>query len=83
MGGRIEREGDGYLWASFATRIFRFVDDVEFRMVADQGTIHLRSASRVGYSDLGVNRRRVAEIRNRFDRAAGHAETTGGNDGTG
>jgi uncharacterized protein (DUF1499 family) len=45
------------------SRIFRFVDDVEFYFPANEPVIHLRSASRIGESDLGVNRRRVEQIR--------------------
>jgi uncharacterized protein (DUF1499 family) len=67
MGGRIEEEHDGYLWITFTTRLFRFVDDVEFRMLSTDGVIHLRSGSRVGYSDLGVNRRRVEKLRTIFN----------------
>ena len=67
MGGKIQEEQDGFLWATFTSRVFRFVDDVEFRMVSTDGMIHVRSASRVGYSDLGVNRRRVEELRTLFD----------------
>jgi len=55
-------DGD-YLHATFASRIFRFVDDVEFLVDRDAGVVHVRSASRVGYGDMGVNRRRVEEIR--------------------
>jgi uncharacterized protein (DUF1499 family) len=43
------------------------VDDVEFLLGDGTRTIHVRSVSRVGYSDFGVNRRRVEEIRTRFD----------------
>lgn len=43
--------------------LLRFVDDVEFVFDADSRTIHFRSASRTGYSDLGVNRRRMENIR--------------------
>jgi len=66
MGGRIQEEHDGYLWATFTSNLFRFVDDVEFRMVSTDGIIHVRSGSRVGYSDLGVNRRRVEKLRTLF-----------------
>lgn len=66
MGGRIERVAPDYLHATFRSRIFRFVDDLECRLDARAGVIHLRSASRVGYSDLGVNRRRVEELRARW-----------------
>ncbi|OGP89058.1 MAG: hypothetical protein A2157_02420 [Deltaproteobacteria bacterium RBG_16_47_11] len=67
MGGEIQEEHDGYLWAIFTSRLFRFVDDVEFRMVSTDGIIHVRSGSRVGYSDLGVNRRRVEKLRTLFN----------------
>ena len=68
MGGKIEEERDGYLWAIFASRVFRFVDDVEFRMVSADGIIHVRSGSRKGYSDLGVNKRRVEKLRTLFNK---------------
>jgi uncharacterized protein (DUF1499 family) len=41
----------------------RFVDDVEFLFDDTNKKIHVRSASRVGYSDMGVNRKRVEELR--------------------
>lgn len=43
MGGEIQEEHDGYLWTTFTSRLFRFVDDVEFRMVFTDGIIHVRS----------------------------------------
>jgi uncharacterized protein (DUF1499 family) len=52
--------------AEFASAVFGFVDDVEFRVDAEAHVIHVRSAARVGYFDLGVNRRRVEEIREKF-----------------
>jgi uncharacterized protein (DUF1499 family) len=67
MGGKIKEEYDGYLWTTFTTKLFRFVDDVEFRMVSSESIIHVRSGSRVGYSDLGVNRRRVEKLRTLFN----------------
>lgn len=54
-------EGD-YLRAEFTSRIFRFVDDVEFWVDGEEGLIHFRSASRVGRSDMGVSRERMTEI---------------------
>ncbi len=55
-----------YLHVVFTSRVMRFKDDVEFWFPDDENTIHIRSASRMGYSDLGVNRKRVEEIRKRF-----------------
>jgi uncharacterized protein (DUF1499 family) len=54
---------DDYVHAEFTSRVFRFVDDVEFYFDRDHKVIHVRSASRVGYSDLGANRHRVQKIR--------------------
>jgi len=56
-------ETERYLHFECRSLIFRFVDDVEFHLDETTKTIHLRSASRVGHSDLGVNRRRVEAIR--------------------
>ena len=55
-----------YIHATFTSFLFRFVDDVEFSLDDETKVINVRSASRAGYSDLGVNRRRVEEIRKRF-----------------
>ena len=61
-GGVITSETDSYLSATYMSKIFKFVDDVEIRH--DKEDIwHIRSASRVGYSDRGVNRKRVEAIR--------------------
>lgn len=54
---------DNYIHALSKSRIFKFVDDVEFYLPENESVIHVRSASRVGESDLGVNRRRVEQIR--------------------
>ena len=69
-GGRIQSEDHDYLWATFTTRWLRFVDDVELRLDADNQVIQVRSASRVGRSDFGVNRKRVENIRLLFNSAA-------------
>ncbi|MEK6744079.1 MAG: DUF1499 domain-containing protein [Nitrospirota bacterium] len=52
-----------YLHAEFTSALFRFVDDVEFCLDESTRTVHLRSASRVGSSDLGVNRKRIENLR--------------------
>ena len=57
---------DFYLHAEFTTKIMRFVDDVEFYFDEENGLIHYRSASRVGYSDLGLNHKRMQEIRKKY-----------------
>lgn len=55
-----------YLEARVRTRILRFEDVVEFRLDRAENLIHVRSASEVGYSDLGVNRRRIETLRRLF-----------------
>ena len=66
MGGRIVEENDHYLHAVFTSRFFRFFDDLELRLDETAGVIHFRSASRTGYSDLGVNRKRIETLRSLF-----------------
>lgn len=57
------QQTDNYIHALSKSRIFQFVDDVEFYFPANESVIHLRSASRLGDSDFGVNRRRLEQIR--------------------
>ena len=57
-----------YLKAEFRSRIFSFVDDVEFEFDDRAKLIHFKSASRLGYYDFGVNRKRMEEIIERFVR---------------
>ena len=61
-GGEVVRFDGGYLAATYRTPLLGFVDDLEARLDPGAGVIHLRSASRVGRSDLGANRRRVARL---------------------
>lgn len=65
-GGEVIARQDNYLRAVYQTPLLRFVDDVEFRLDQRQEVIQVRSASRVGRSDLGANRQRVARIREQF-----------------
>lgn len=60
----------GYLHAAFRSKVFRFVDDVDLVLDPHQPVVHVRSASRLGYSDLGVNRERVEWLREAFERGA-------------
>lgn len=60
---KVTERTDGYLRAVFTTRLLRFRDDFEARLDAAEGRIHVRSASRLGYSDLGANRKRVEGLR--------------------
>ncbi len=67
---RIVREQPGYLQAEFTSRMLGFVDDVEFVLEPTARVIHVRSASRLGYRDFGVNRERVEAIRRQLAAAA-------------
>jgi len=62
----IVKISDSYIHAQFRSRFFRFVDDAEFRFDDAARIVHFRSASRVGYYDFGVNRRRMSEICKRY-----------------
>ncbi len=61
-GGIIAQENAHYLHATFRSPLFHFVDDLELRLDPDAKLIHLRAASRVGHSDLGINRKRINAI---------------------
>lgn len=67
MGGQIEEVDDSFLHATFRSRLFRFVDDVTCRLDEENSRIYIRSAARVGYSDFGVNRKRMVELQKRFE----------------
>ena len=69
-GARVVEEGADYLHVECRSRVFRFVDDLELAREETAGTIHVRSAARIGYADFGVNRRRVERLRRQL-RAAG------------
>jgi len=60
---RLADEGTDYRHYVFTTALMRFKDDVQFQLDRDESVIHFRSASRVGRSDFGVNRRRMEAIR--------------------
>ena len=57
---------DDYIYAEFTTKLMGYVDDVEFYTPANTNVIQVRSASRLGKSDLGLNRKRIEEIRAQF-----------------
>lgn len=65
-GAAIVRHEPGYLQVTYTTRWLKFVDDAEFLLAPDEGVIHVRSASRLGRSDLGVNRQRIEALRQRL-----------------
>jgi uncharacterized protein (DUF1499 family) len=59
----IVKQESGYLYAQSTTALLKFTDDVEFALDAGAGLIHVRSASRLGQKDFGVNRARIEQIR--------------------
>jgi uncharacterized protein (DUF1499 family) len=63
---RIVSDHGNYIRAEYTSLIFRFIDDVEFYFDDKEKLIHLKSASRIGYADLGVNRRRIEKIRRKY-----------------
>jgi uncharacterized protein (DUF1499 family) len=67
--GKIIITNESYVRAEFTSALFRFIDDVEFyisKTPTDDIVIHVRSASRIGASDFGVNRKRIERIRSNF-----------------
>jgi uncharacterized protein (DUF1499 family) len=68
-GVTIISRAEDYIHAEAKSMVFRFIDDLEFLLSRENGVIHVRSASRVGYSDFGVNRKRMEGIRGQFSSA--------------
>jgi uncharacterized protein (DUF1499 family) len=62
-GANIVEQSNNYLYAEFTSSLMGYVDDVEFLYDAANNTTQVRSASRVGYSDMGANRSRIEAIR--------------------
>ncbi len=73
LGGDVVVSNDEYLAATFSSSLFGFVDDVEYRLDPSQKRIQIRSASRVGHSDLGVNRKRAEAMTRSFDQRRSNA----------
>lgn len=61
---RVIAQQENYIRAEFTSRLWRFIDDVEF--LIGERHIDVRSASRLGHSDLGVNRKRIEHLRRRL-----------------
>ncbi|MFN6515937.1 MAG: DUF1499 domain-containing protein [Nostoc sp. CreGUA01] len=64
---KIISESPDYLYAEFKSALLGFVDDVEFYLDKNANVMQVRSASRLGQSDLGVNRKRIETIRAKFN----------------
>lgn len=67
MGGTIQVESDKYLAATFSSAIYGFMDDLEVRIDPTRNEIHIRSRSRVGYGDAGVNRKRTELLKKLYN----------------
>lgn len=65
-GAKVVQANSGYLYAQFSSRMLKFVDDTEFWVDPQAGVIQVRSSSRLGRKDFGVNRARVEAIRARL-----------------
>lgn len=63
---QIVEQREGYVYTEFKSRLMGFVDDVEFALDPQAGVIHMRSASRLGIRDFGVNRQRLEGLRTRM-----------------
>lgn len=61
LGGKVVASDDAYIASEFSSKLMGFVDDVELRR--SETEVQVRSASRVGYGDAGVNRKRVEALR--------------------
>jgi len=65
-GARLVEQRSDYVYAQFTTRLMRFVDDTEFWFDPAAGVVQVRSSSRVGRKDFGVNRARIEDLRERL-----------------
>ena len=62
-GAQVVNSDSDYLYAQYTTRLMKFVDDVEFWYDPTARVVQVRSASRVGKGDMGVNRKRIEAVR--------------------
>ncbi len=67
-GGQVKQTLALYISAEYASEWFGFVDDLELRFDPEKQLLHIRSASRVGYSDLNVNRERAERLKGIIER---------------
>ncbi len=63
---KIITQNTNYLHATYKTALMGFTDDLELLLDNDSGVLHIRSASRIGQSDLGANRKRIEALRTLF-----------------
>jgi uncharacterized protein (DUF1499 family) len=65
-GFTVIKSEDNYLYLTHKSTLFGFIDDIEILYSPENKLIHFRSASRVGYSDLGANRKRIEKLKDRL-----------------
>jgi uncharacterized protein (DUF1499 family) len=70
LGGTMQTETGTYIAATFSSAVFGFIDDLEIRIDSAQNVIHIRSASRIGHSDFGVNRKRTELVKDLYYKKA-------------
>lgn len=73
MGGSVSAESENYIACTFLSSIFGFMDDFEIRIDSIQKVIHIRSASRVGHGDLGVNKKRADLFKRLYNKKVSEA----------
>lgn len=61
-GAETQKENENYLYVVFTTKLMRYHDDAEFWLDDEDRLVHFRSASRAGYSDMGLNRKRYDQL---------------------
>ena len=66
LGGEVGIDYGDYIAATFTSDLWGFADDLELRVDPQGNRVHLRSASRVGYGDMGANRERVERIKRSY-----------------
>ncbi len=72
QGVKVAKSEPNYLYAEFSSKLMGYVDDTEFYLDKKAGVIHVRSASRLGRGDYGVNRKRIESIRAKLARSIAH-----------
>jgi len=73
MGGSIQAESGHYIASTFSSSFFGFIDDLEIRIDPNQQVIHIRSSSRVGYGDAGVNKKRAELLKTLYNKKVSEA----------
>lgn len=68
LGGKIVSKSENYIAGTFKSPFFKFTDDLEIRIDRDKRLMHIRSAARVGYSDMSVNRNRAELLIEQFNK---------------